>query len=69
MRWEEAYEGWRCKRLTQEEAASLLGLCARSFRRHIDRYEEDGLDGLVDKRLSQVSCRKASIAYGYKKTR
>ncbi len=27
MRWEEAYEGWHVKRLSQEEAARLLGVC------------------------------------------
>ena len=59
MRWEEAYEGWMYGRLTQEEAARLLGLCERSFRRHINRYEEAGMDGLIDKRLAQVSHRKA----------
>lgn len=61
MRWEEAHEGWMCKRLTQEEAAHLLGICARTFRRYIDRYEEEGLDGLVDKRLAQVSQSKAPV--------
>lgn len=61
MRWEEAHEGWHCKRLTQEEAARLLGVCERTFRRYIDRYEEAGLDGLVDKRLAQVSHRKAPV--------
>ena len=55
MRFEEAYSGWTERRLTQEDAARLLGVCARTFRRYIDRYEENGLDGLVDKRLSQVS--------------
>ncbi len=59
MRWEQAYEDWLGGRLTQEEAAALLGLCARSFRRYIDRFEEEGLDGLRDKRMSQVSQRKA----------
>ena len=59
MRFEEAYTGWTEKRLTQEEAARLLGVCERTFRRYIDRYEENGLDGLIDKRLSQVSHRKA----------
>lgn len=43
MRFEEAYQGWQSGRLTQEEAARLLGVCDRTFRRHIDRYEEDGL--------------------------
>ena len=61
MRFEEAYEGWTSKRLTQEEAARLLGVCGRSFRRYIDRYHESGLDGLVDKRLSQVSYHKAPV--------
>jgi hypothetical protein len=42
MRWEEAYEGWQVKRLSQEDAAKLLGVCDRTFRRYIDRYEEAG---------------------------
>ena len=49
------------KRLTQEEAAQLLGVCPRTFRRYVDRYEEAGLDGLADKRLSQVSARRAPV--------
>ena len=61
MRFEEAYSGWQEKRLTQEEAARLLGVCERTFRRHIDRYEEAGLDGLIDKRISQISQRKAPV--------
>ena len=59
MRFEEAYGGWQERRLTQEEAARLLGVCERTFRRYVDRYEDEGLDGLVDKRLSQVSARRA----------
>ena len=61
MRFEEAYGAWTQRRLTQEEAASLLGVCARTFRRYIDRYEEEGLDGLIDKRLGQLSHRKAPV--------
>lgn len=58
MRFKEAYEGWNEGRLTQAEAALLLGQCERSFRRHIERYQADGLEGLLDKRLSQISkCR------------
>ncbi len=59
MRFEEAYEGWREGRLSQAEAAVILGQCERSFRRHIERFEADGLDGLLDKRLSQISKRRA----------
>ena len=62
MRFEEAYQGWSGGRLTQAEAAMLLGQCERSFRRHVERYKADGLDGLLDKRLSQISKRRASGA-------
>ncbi len=61
MRFEEAYGGWQSRRLTQEEAARLLGVCERTFRRYVDRYEDEGLDGLLDKRLSQVSAQRASV--------
>ena len=58
-RFEEALDSWTEKRLTQEEAAALLGVCPRTFRRYVDRYHEDGIDGLVDKRMGQVSSRRA----------
>ena len=61
MRFEEAYYGWNERRLTQEEAARLLGVHQRSFRRYINRYHEAGLDGLLDKRLSQISHRRAPV--------
>jgi transposase len=61
MRFEEAYTSWQDKRLTQEEAAGLLGVCERTFRRHIDRYEEAGLDGLIDRRIEEVSHRRAPV--------
>ena len=62
MRFQEAYDGWSEGRLTQAEAALLLGQCERTFRRHIDRYEADGLEGLLDKRLRQISKRRAAGA-------
>ena len=61
MRFENVYERWSIKRLTQEEAAQLLGVCERTFRRYIDRYEEAGLEGLLDKRMQEVSHRKAPV--------
>jgi hypothetical protein len=61
MRFKEAYDGWQERRLSQEEAARLLGICDRSFRRYRDRYEEQGLKGLLDKRLSQASHRRAPV--------
>ena len=62
MRFEEAFQGWTAGCLTQGEAAMLLGQCERSFRRHIEHYKADGLEGLLDKRLSQISKRRASAA-------
>ena len=41
MRFEEAYTGWQQGRLSQAEAARLLGVCERTLRRQIDRYESD----------------------------
>jgi transposase len=61
MRFEEAFYDWRSNKINQEEAARLLGVCERTFRRYINRYEEEGLDGLIDKRLSQVSHRRAPV--------
>jgi hypothetical protein len=61
MRFEEAYEGCQRGRLTQEEAARLLGVCERTYRRYLVRYEEQGMEGLVDRRLGQISHRSAPV--------
>jgi transposase len=61
MRFEEAYNAWSSRKITQEEAARLLGVCERTFRRYINRYEEEGLEGLIDNRLSQVSHRRSPL--------
>ncbi len=61
MRFTEAYEGWQKGRLSQQEAARILGICERSFRRYRDRYEEVGMEGLMDKRLCQCSHRRAPV--------
>jgi hypothetical protein len=61
MRFEEAYEGWQKARLTQEEAALMLGMSDRSFRRYLVRYEAQGLAGLIDRRIEQISKRCAPV--------
>ena len=61
MRFAEAYAGWTEKRLSQSEAAELLGVCSRSFRRYVWRYKDSGEEGLADKRLSQASHRCAPV--------
>ncbi len=55
MRFAEVYSGWTERRLSQEEAALILGVSDRTFRRYRDRYEECGISGLSDKRLAQAS--------------
>jgi len=61
MRFIEAYGEWNAGRLTQAEAGQMLGMCERSFRRYLFRYEAQGLEGLIDRRLEQVSNRRAPV--------
>src|ERR1017187_6335003 len=61
MRFEEVYDRWTEDRLTQREAADVLGVCERQFRRQCRRYESDGIDGLTDLRLDQLSSRRAPV--------
>jgi len=60
MRFQETYY-WQEQRLIQEEAAQLLGVCDRTFRLYIHRYEEEGLEGLYDKRITQEFHRRAPV--------
>ena len=46
---------WEAGKLSMMEAGELLGVSERQFRRYRDRYEEDGLEGLVDGRLGKPS--------------
>lgn len=62
LRFEEALERYRKRRLTADEAGEVLGMSGRNFRRLIVRYEEDGEDGLRDRRLGRPSPRRAPAA-------
>ena len=59
--FERLYGGWKAKKLTQEAAADALGVSTRTFQRYVSSYEEDGLDGLYDRRWSQPSHRRAPV--------
>ena len=61
MEFERLYTGWRSKKLTQEQAARILGVSDRTFRRYIYRYDDEGIEGLYDKRLTQASHRRAPL--------
>jgi hypothetical protein len=58
-RFEEAFEQYKRRRLTGEEAGELLGMSGRNFRRLCVRYEEDGVEGLRDRRIGKVSPHRA----------
>jgi transposase len=47
--------------LNQMEAAELLGIDERTFRRWRQRFEEDGQAGLLDRRLGKASGRRVPI--------
>ena len=61
MQFKSVYEKWSYKRLTQEEAAVILGVSDRTFRRHCRRYESEGLRGLYDTRLERASHNSAPV--------
>ena len=46
---------WERGALSMMEAGELLGMSERQFRRYRDRYEEEGLEGLLDRRLGKPS--------------
>ena len=54
-KFEELLKRWHDGELSGAEAGEFLGCSERQFRRYRRRYEEDGLDGLVDQRL-QCHC-------------
>ena len=62
IRFEEALERYRKRRLTGEEAGELLGMSGRNFRRLCVRYDEEGVDGLRDRRIGKPSPRRAPAA-------
>ena len=51
-KFEEVYGRTHRGGLSQAEAAEVLGVSERTFRRWRDRYEAEGADGLYDRRLA-----------------
>jgi transposase len=62
MRFEALLERHERGDLSQMEAAELLGMSERTFRRHRDRFREEGEEGLRDRRLGKPSSRRAAVA-------
>ena len=59
MRFEELLDRWEKGSLSHAEAASALGVSERTLRRWRERYQEEGADGLGDRRVGQPSPRRA----------
>ncbi len=61
MKFKDIYERTSSRSLSQYEAASILGISERTFRRWRDRFESDGAAGLYDRRLGKLSGRRVPV--------
>lgn len=61
MKFTEIWDRTRRRELSQMEAAEVLGVSERTFRRWRDRFEADGAAGLYDRRLGRVSARRVPV--------
>jgi transposase len=57
----EAIGRYRSGELSCLDAAEVLGMSERHFRRLRDRYEADGAEGIIDRRRGRVSHRRAAV--------
>jgi transposase len=62
LKFRDVLSRWESGTLSMLEAGELLGMSERQFRRYRDRYEEEGLDGLRDRRLGKPSPKRVPIA-------
>ncbi|MDQ1290659.1 MAG: hypothetical protein QG615_449 [Nitrospirota bacterium] len=61
MRFEELYARQQRRELTMGDAAEMLGVTERTFRRWRGRYEAEGAEGLQDRRLGRASARAVPV--------
>ena len=50
------------KKITWWQAAEIIGISDRSMRRWRERYEQNGYDGLIDRRRGRPSGRRVPLA-------
>lgn len=60
-RYLDGIQRYRAGRLSCVDAAELLGISERHFRRLRDRYEAEGAEGLIDRRRGRASGRRAPV--------
>lgn len=61
MRFEELYARRQRRDLTMAEAAEMLGVTERTFRRWSGRYDVEGAEGLQDRRIGRPSARAVPV--------
>ena len=61
MRFEALLDRHERGELSQEEAAEMLGIGERTFRRWRDRLRDEGREGLRDRRIGKPSSRRAAV--------
>ena len=61
MKFEEIFDRTTRRELSQAEAASILGMNERTFRRWRDRFAAEGAEGLYDRRLGKISARRVPV--------
>ena len=60
QKFQDVLSRWEAGELSMMEAGELLGMSERQFRRYRYRFEEDGLDGLKDRRLGKASPKRVA---------
>ena len=61
MRFEGLLDRHERGELSQQEAAEMLGIGERTFRRWRDRLRDEGAVGLRDRRIGKPSSRRAAV--------
>ena len=61
MRFDDIYQRYQAGKLDCDEAADLLGVSISTFFRSRKRREEEGPQGLVDRRIGKHSARRAPV--------
>ena len=61
QKFENVLHRWERKELSAIEAGEILGVSERQFRRYRQRFAEDGLAGLADRRLGKASGKRVPV--------
>lgn len=62
LRFRDVLGRWESSERSQAEAAELLGVGERTFRRWCGRYREGGEAGLLDRRLGEIAGNRVPAA-------